>query len=296
MGLSHTWCTPCVSLALGAISTFLRRFRWRVPASRKTWASLKLCKPTLPWCRSVNCYTREPEQAGLHGLPLLADTKQQEQHAQQEAARFQLTFERRERNKVAQAAYRQRKRVKAASEKQDMQRAADRIASLEHQISDLRSGKVTAAQLASTAALRTEFTTLQSGYTTFQGLLTDLRRVQHDGASQPAVSSQPASFAVMCELNELRELPHHSRRLARRHCLQSLHMHPGWEEALPLNLKSLYDALLSGDLDVTMRLEHRHSNLSITLRKLLRMSGADIQAMMAEPIACMAFAFRLQLA
>ncbi|KAK9856091.1 hypothetical protein WJX84_005809, partial [Apatococcus fuscideae] len=70
----------------------------------------------------------------------------------------------------------------------------------------------------------------------------------------------------------------------------ALHMHSGWEEALPLNLKNLYDALLSGHLDVTVRLDYRHTNLTITLRKLLRLSGEEIQAMMAEPTACMAFA------
>lgn len=46
---------------------------------------------------------------GFHGP---ADVEQLAQHAQQEAARFQLSErERRERNKAAQAAYRQRKRV-----------------------------------------------------------------------------------------------------------------------------------------------------------------------------------------
>ena len=72
--------------------------------------------------------------------------------------------------------------------------------------------------------------------------------------------------------------------------LQTLHYHSGWEEALPVNLKSLYDALLSGHLDVNVRLAHRHSNQPVTLRKLLRMSGKQISTMMVEPTACLAFA------
>ena len=98
--------------------------------------------------------------------PTLADTEQLAQHAEREAARFQLTErERRERNKAAQAAYRQRKRVshqthrsealerslaisppitvqaKVATDKQDLQQAADRVAVLEQQLSDLRSAR-----------------------------------------------------------------------------------------------------------------------------------------------------------
>ena len=71
---------------------------------------------------------------------------------------------------------------------------------------------------------------------------------------------------------------------------QTLHMHAGWEEALPMGLKKLYNSILSGQLDVAVRLNYRHSNLSVTLRSLLRLSGGEIQAMMAEPTACMAFA------
>lgn len=109
----------------------------------------------------------EPEQAGPQGLPVQADSEQLAQHAQHEAARLQLTIERRKRNNVAQAAYRRRKRVgslcysaawtlvftscvltsyqvqeKAASEKQELQRAATRIDNLEQQVKELRSGKV----------------------------------------------------------------------------------------------------------------------------------------------------------
>ena len=91
------------------------------------------------------------------------------QHAQQEAARFQLTeHKRRERNKAAQASYRQRKRVslavesnspteicivityhllqaKVASDKQELQRAADRVVKLEQQIAELRSDRAALA-------------------------------------------------------------------------------------------------------------------------------------------------------
>lgn len=57
-----------------------------------------------------------------------------------------------------------------------------------------------------------------------------------------------------------------------------------------MGLKKLYESILSGQLDVAVRLDYRHSNLTITLRSLLRLSGEEIQAMMAEPTACMAFA------
>lgn len=55
--------------------------------------------------------------------------------------------------------------------------------------------------------------------------------------------------------------------------VQTLDMHSGWNEALPLTLLNLYDALLSGNLDLRVRLRHRHDNQNITLRRLLHLSG-----------------------
>ena len=63
-------------------------------------------------------------------------------------------------------------------------------------------------------ALSLEYTALQSDQTKFQGLLGDLQRAQENKAPHEA------SFSLMCELNELRDLPHHGRRLARRHCIE----------------------------------------------------------------------------
>ena len=57
-----------------------------------------------------------------------------------------------------------------------------------------------------------------------------------------------------------------------------------------MGLEKLYESILSGQLDVAVRLDYRHSNHTVTLRSLLRLSGKEIQAMMAEPTACMAFA------
>lgn len=50
----------------------------------------------------------------------------------------------------------------------------------------------------------------------------ELRHAQHEEAQPPrrAHRLQPGSFSLMCELNELRDLPHHSRRKARRQCIQ----------------------------------------------------------------------------
>ena len=55
--------------------------------------------------------------------------------------------------------------------------------------------------------------------------------------------------------------------------VQTIDMHAGWNEALPLTLLNLYDALLSGNLDLRVRLTHRHDNQDLTLRRLLHLSG-----------------------
>ncbi|KAK9849960.1 hypothetical protein WJX84_009292 [Apatococcus fuscideae] len=191
---------------------------------------------------------------------LLWQMDQEEKASQQEALLYQSTdAQRRERNRVAQAASRQRKRLKLAADTEALQQSADRIRVLEQQIVALKTGRAMPVaegsphQPASFEALRTEQMTLQSGQTQFQGLMADLRHAQRDGHSRPAGIAQQASFSLMCNLNEQRHLPHHSRRSARRLCIETLRMHSGWKEALPMSLAGLYDALLSGDLDVPGR-------------------------------------------
>lgn len=72
-------------------------------------------------------------------------------------------------------------------------------------------------QPATTGAIRLEHTTLQSDLTKFEGLMEDLHRAQ---AQETVSQEHSASFGLMCELNELRDLPYHSRREARMHCVQ----------------------------------------------------------------------------
>ena len=75
-------------------------------------------------------------------------------------------------------------------------------------------------QPASTDALRLEHTTLQSDLTRFDGLLEDLNRAQSEQPAEHNITSQERTFSLMCELNDLRDLPHHSRRAARNECVQ----------------------------------------------------------------------------
>ncbi len=98
-----------------------------------------------------------------------------------------------------------------------------------------------AIQPESIGVMRLEHTVLQSNMTQFNGVLQDLHEAQQ-GAAPEGVERQERSFSLMCELNELRDLPHHSRRAARNACIQvtswNLPFHLGRDAGLVLQHRS----------------------------------------------------------
>ncbi|KAK9844931.1 hypothetical protein WJX74_008784 [Apatococcus lobatus] len=116
----------------GTLDYSAREVVFKVAASFSDSASLSLTTSSL-----------ETAQPAMHRQDfVLSDTEQLAQHAQQEALLYQSTdAQRRERNRVAQAASRQRKRLKLAADTEALQQSADRIRVLEQQIVALKTGR-----------------------------------------------------------------------------------------------------------------------------------------------------------